>query len=255
MNRFQERKFNRSSLLTFPFRMAIVGGSGSGKTTYLLSLFDTLVIKYKHIFLFTPVYNSEYDSYIWPDHVNKVNTSEELEYSLDSSKKKIEKYIMNKGVKKADHFLIILDDMGDKQTKSSCLLDFLNHGRHLNTSIILLCQTYKHVPINGRVSITHFCCCNVSTSDIENMLRSMSITGSKKDLLKAITMLRVVVANKRRVLIIEDSVFCDGEQRICNDCVDECVISYRVNPNILLNQFSHMKNNLSKIILDNSVEK
>ncbi|APG58340.1 protein A32 [BeAn 58058 virus] len=138
--------------------------------------------------------------------------------------------------------------MGDKQTKSTTLLDFLNHGRHINTSVILLCQTYKHVPITGRTSITHFCCCNVSDSDVENMLRSMSITGSKKDLLKSISLLRSVSVNKRRVLIIEDSVFSECEQRICYDTADESVINNIVNPNILLKQFSHMKKDLSKII-------
>ncbi|AAL69857.1 SPV118 DNA packaging protein [Swinepox virus] len=248
MNRFKEKHFFRRSLNKSPFRLALVGGSGSGKTMYLLSLFSTLIDKYKHIFLFTPVYNEAYDSYIWPDHVNKVTTSEELEYSLVTTKQKIEKYIESKGTKNADMFLIILDDMGDKQTRSSCLLDLLNHGRHLNISIILLCQTYKHVPVNGRTSITHFCCCNVSDSDIENMLRSMSIVGSKKDLLKSISIMRSSIAGRRRVLIIEDSVFSEGEQRICFDSADEHVINNDVNPIILLKQFSHMKKNLPKIL-------
>ncbi|AAF15008.1 m120L [Myxoma virus] len=255
MNRFNEKQFSRKSLLRSPFRIALVGGSGSGKTAYLLSLFDTLVTKYKHIFLFTPVYNSAYDSYVWPDHVNKVTTPEELDYALITTKQKIEKYVECKGTKKADMFLLILDDMGDKQTKSSCLLDFLNHGRHLNTSVVLLCQTYKHVPVNGRTSITHFCCCNVSDSDIENMLRSMSITGSKKDLLKSISIMKAVSVNKRRVLIIEDSVFSDGEQRVCYDCADEDVIAHKIDPSILLKQFSHMKHNLSKILSSHDVKK
>ncbi|CAC21359.1 121L protin [Yaba-like disease virus] len=248
MNRFKEKHFSRKSLLKYPFRLALVGGSGSGKTAYLLSLFNTLVEQYRHIFLFTPVYNSEYDSYIWPDHVNRVSTSEELDYALITTKQKIEKYVKNRGNKNAEMFLLILDDMGDKQIKSSCLLDFLNHGRHLNTSIILLCQTYKHVPVNGRTSITHFCCCNVSDSDIENMLRSMSITGSKKDLLKCVSLLRAISVHKRRVIIIEDSVFSEGEQRVCYDTADDNVIQNNVNFSILLKQFSHMKKKLPSIL-------
>ncbi|AAR07478.1 121L [Yaba monkey tumor virus] len=249
MNRFKEKHFYRKSLLKHPFRIALVGGSGSGKTAYLLSLFNTFVEKYRHIFLFTPVYNSEYDSYIWPDHVNRVTTYEELDYSLITTKQKIEKYVKKQGNDKTtEMFLLILDDMGDKQIRSSCLLDFLNHGRHLNTSIILLCQTYKHVPVNGRTSITHFCCCNVSDSDIENMLRSMSITGSKKDLLKSVSLMRSVSVNKRRVIIIEDSVFSEGEQRVCYDTADDDVIKNNVNFSILLKQFSHMKKQLPAIL-------
>ncbi|UYL70788.1 ATPase A32, partial [Monkeypox virus] len=50
MNCFQEKQFSRENLLKMPFRMVLTGGSGSGKTIYLLSLFSTLVKKYKHIF-------------------------------------------------------------------------------------------------------------------------------------------------------------------------------------------------------------
>ncbi|AWU47167.1 ATPase/DNA packaging protein [Sea otter poxvirus] len=244
MDRIQEKTFCRASLLTAPFRMALVGGSGSGKTAYLLSLFSTLVKGYKHILLFLPVYNSAYDGYVWPDHIQKVTSPEELEYILSTTKSKIEKYAL---MKSSQHkFLIILDDMGDMQTKSKTLLGLLNYGRHINISVILLCQTYKHVPVNGRASITHLCCCNVSESDIENMLRSMSIKGSKKQLLRAMCIIRTATTD-RRVHIIEDSVFCNGEQRICYDKADDVVLSRELNPKILLSQFSHMKDKLHDI--------
>ncbi|ANS71211.1 ATPase/DNA packaging protein [Pteropox virus] len=251
MERVLEKTFNRASLLSAPFRMALVGGSGSGKTAYLLSLFSTLVKGYKHVLLFLPVYNPAYNQYVWPDHIQKVTSAEELEYALSSTKMKIEKYA-TKGSHK-NKFLIILDDMGDMQTKSKTLLGLLNYGRHINTSIILLCQTYKHVPINGRASITHLCCCNVSESDVENMLRSMSIKGSKKELLRAMSIMRSAVTD-RRVHIIEDSVFCNGEQRICYDRADADVLNKTLNPSILLSQFSHMKSKLSEIISKESTE-
>lgn len=78
-----------------PFRMVLTGGSGSGKTIYLLSLFSTLVKKYKHIFLFTPVYNPDYDGYIWPNHINFVSSQESLEYNLIRTKSNIENVLLS----------------------------------------------------------------------------------------------------------------------------------------------------------------
>ncbi|QGN68134.1 ATPase/DNA packaging protein [Equine molluscum contagiosum-like virus] len=245
MDRVQECRFRRGSLLRAPFRMALVGGSGSGKTLYLLSLFRTLVARYRHIFLFTPVHNAAYDGYVWPDHIQKVATPEELEYTLSVTKKKIERYVAAGAG--AERFLLIMDDLGDMQLRSRTLLGLLNYGRHLNTALVLVCQTYKHVPVNGRASITHLCCCNVSESDVENMMRSMSIKGSKKLLLQAMTVMRAAV-RARQVLIVEDSVFCDGEQRICYDAADADVVARQLDPSILLRQFSHMKRQLSAIV-------
>ncbi|CCD83304.1 DNA packaging protein ATPase [Squirrelpox virus] len=246
MDRVQEKRFCRKSLLRAPFRIAMVGGSGSGKTAYLLSLLGTLVDGYRHVLLFTPVANPAYDGYIWPDHIQKVTTPEELEYALAATKSKIERFSAAPG-RKGERFLIILDDMGDMQTRSRTLLGLMNYGRHINTSLILLCQTYKHVPVNGRASVTHFCCCNVSDSDVENMMRSMSIRGSKKQLMRAMGIIRSASA-QRRVLIIEDSVFCEGEQRICYDSADEDVLARRLDPSVLIRQFSHMKRQLGHIL-------
>lgn len=250
MDRVQEHKFQRRSLLRAPFRMALVGGSGSGKTLYLLSLFRTLVARYRHIFLFTPVHNAAYDGYVWPDHVQKVTTPEELEYTLATTKTKIEKYVAS-SANTSEHFLLILDDLGDMQLRSRTLLGLMNYGRHLRIAVVIACQTYKHVPVNGRASITHLCCCNVSESDVENMMRSMSIRGSKKQLLQAIAVMRAAI-KPRQVLIIEDSVFCDGEQRICYDAADSSVVAHKVDTEILIRQFSHMKKQLPDIVGESS---
>ncbi|AST09546.1 ATPase/DNA packaging protein [NY_014 poxvirus] len=252
MNSFQEKRFSRETLLKMPFRMVLTGGSGSGKTIYLLSLFSTLVKKYKHIFLFTPVYNPDYDGYIWPDHINTVETPEALEYALRDTKIKITKYITKNSHKKAEHFLIIVDDMGEKLSKSGTIIDFLNFGRHLNTSLIMLCQTYRHVPVAGRSNITHFCSFNISLSDAENMLRSMPVKGKRKDILYMLNIIQNGKSNTRLAIIIEDSVFCEGELRICTDIADKDVIEQKLNPDILLKQFSHMKKNLNTILEANN---
>ncbi|ADZ24161.1 ATPase [Cowpox virus] len=249
MNCFQEKQFSRENLLKMPFRMVLTGGSGSGKTIYLLSLFSTLVKKYKHIFLFTPVYNPDYDGYIWPNHINFVSSQEALEYNLIRTKSNIEKCIaVAQNHKKSAHFLLIFDDVGDKLSKCNTLIEFLNFGRHLNTSIILLCQTYRHVPILGRANITHFCSFNISISDAENMLRSMPVKGKRKDILNMLNMIQTARSNNRLAIIIEDSVFCEGELRICTDTADKDVIEQKLNIDILVNQYSHMKKNLNTIL-------
>ncbi|ATI21237.1 ATPase/DNA packaging protein [Eastern grey kangaroopox virus] len=264
MDRVSEVRFRRRSLLTNHFRLVILGGSGSGKTLFLLSLFETLVAVYRHIFLFTPIINPAYNSYVWPDHVHKVTSAEELEYSLSTVRKDLSRYIESsehgtgdKGdiktrTRPRSHrrhkFLVILDDVGDLQLRSKTLVSLMNYGRHLNISVAMLCQTYKHVPANCRASITHLCCCNVSDTDVENMLRSMSVGGSKKLLLQALSVMKSASHDTRRIYIIEDSVFSEGEQRICYDAANRDVVEQKTDISILLGQFSHMRDKLAEIL-------
>ncbi|ADY76708.1 PP28 [Orf virus] len=74
----------------------------------------------------------------------------------------------------------------------------------------------------------------------------MSIRGSKKRLIRAMAIMRS--AGTRRVLIIEDSVFCQNQERICYDFADESVVKRCLDPGILLAQFSHMKTRLADIV-------
>ncbi|AID46705.1 virion assembly protein [Pigeonpox virus] len=244
MDIVREVKFNRNSLLNDYFRMVILGGSGSGKTTFLLSLFKTFIAKYKHIFLFTPILNSSYNYYVWPDHIYKITTAEELEYSLS----KMKQDLVNLGKKGSiNHkFLVILDDLGDMQLKSKILSWLVNTGRHIKMSIVMLCQTYRHVPSNCRSSITHLCCCNVSDADIENITRSMSLVATKQ-IIKALSVMRAASRGKK-VYIIENTVFANKDIRICYDTADKSVIEQKSDTTILLSQFSHMKDQLHTIL-------
>ncbi|ALA62519.1 virion assembly protein [Turkeypox virus] len=245
MDTVKELRFNRRSLLTDYFRMVILGGSGSGKTTFLLSLFKTLVVKYNHIYLFTPILNPSYDYYVWPDHVFKINTPDELEYSLARMKDNL--VTIKKAKDTTNHqFLIILDDLGDMQLKSKMLSWMVNTGRHIKISIIMLCQTYRHVPSNCRCSITHLCCCNVSDADIENITRSMSLL-STKPMIRALSIMRAA-SKGRKIFIIENSVFANKDIRICYDFSDKYVIDKKQDVSILLNQFSYLKHNLPSIL-------
>ncbi|AUL80614.1 DNA packaging protein [Vaccinia virus] len=125
MHCFQEKQFSRENLLKMPFRMDLTGGSGSGKPTCLLSLCSTLVKKYKHIFLFTPVYNPDYDGYLWPNHIKFVSCQESLEYNLIRTKSNLEKCIADaQNHKKSAHILLIFDDVGDKLSKWNTLIEF-----------------------------------------------------------------------------------------------------------------------------------
>ncbi|QRY19000.1 ORF-130 [Teiidae poxvirus 1] len=243
MDIVKEVKFNRNSLLNDYFRIAILGGSGSGKTTFLLSLFKTFIIRYKHIFLFTPILNPSYDYFIWPDHVYKIATPEELEYSLS----KMKQDLMDLGKKSSTNhkFLLILDDLGDMQLKSKILPWLINTGRHIKLSIVLLCQTYRHVPPNCRSSITHLCCCNVADGDIENITRSMSLVATKP-IIRALAVMRSA-SKSRKVYIIENTVFAK-DIRVCYDTADNSVIEQKKDTSVLLSQFSHMKDQLHTII-------
>ncbi|QGT46632.1 ORF195 [Saltwater crocodilepox virus] len=244
-SRIEEVRFDRNSLLADDFRLVFLGGSGSGKTVYLLSLLRGMVRKFRHVFLMLPVPNPAYDGYVWPDHITTVANEHQLDYALLRYKAFAEE--LSKSASRRKAVLLVLDDLGDLQYRSRELAPIFNHGRHVNISVAVLCQTFRHIPHSCKTSITHLVCCSVVMNDLENLLKYMSVAMEKKKLLRFVDMF-CSNNKKRKVLIIENSLFSGGRARVCTDAVDKRVLAGELDLDVLRAQFSRMRANLKEAI-------
>ena len=145
-----------------PFRILIVGGSGSGKTNLLFDLInqqpdiDKIYLNAKN------PYKAKYQSLI-----NKLesaglkyfnNSKAFIEYSIDMDDiyKNIEEYNPNK----KRELLIIFDDViGDMLINiklNPIITELFIRGRKLNLSLVFITQSYFSVPENIRLDSTHY---------------------------------------------------------------------------------------------------
>lgn len=148
--------FDFNILKERPFNMAIIGKTGSGKTTFLKNLLLKLGKGYFNtIYLIT---NSEvgysannYKDYIYPNHVLYLNQdSQNIKIRIQSWLNKIKKFSYDVKDIFANN-LVIYDDIG-KETKDR-LENFTNECRHANISNIFLVHRLEHLDTTTRDSI------------------------------------------------------------------------------------------------------
>lgn len=141
-----------------PFRLYIVGASGSGKSNLLLNLMSrTEFYKgyFDEVFVISPTANELDDSYaildLPPERFFQPNV-EVLSVIESIQKKNIEK----KGIGKSPKVLIILDDIISyrKFTGSKQLLKMFVMGRHYGISLCLLSQAYHRVQKSIRLNMS-----------------------------------------------------------------------------------------------------
>ena len=145
-----------------PYRILIVGGSGSGKTNALLNLInnqpdidkiylhakDPLEAKYQYLI------NKR--EKVGLDHFDDPKTF--MEYSIDMQDvgKNVEDYNLGKKRK----ILIVFDDMIAHMINNKKLNPIVNElfirGRKLNISIVFIIRSYFKVPKDVRLNSTHF---------------------------------------------------------------------------------------------------
>jgi Cdc6-like AAA superfamily ATPase len=141
-----------------PFRLYIVGASGSGKSNLLLNLMSrTEFYKgyFDEVFVISPTANELDDSYaildLPPERFFQPNV-EVLSVIESIQKKNIEK----KGIGNAPKILIILDDVISyrKFTSSKQLLKLFVMGRHYGISLCLLSQAYHRILKSIRLNMS-----------------------------------------------------------------------------------------------------
>lgn len=145
-------------LPSHPFRMYIVGSSGSGKTNFILNLLNRECF-YKDYFdsvlVISPTalhLDHTYQSLELKEHCYYEPNEEVLETIMELQEKKIEEL----GKFRSPKVLLILDDIVSYKNfcNSSILLKFAVMSRHWNISMMILSQAYHRIPKSVRLQMS-----------------------------------------------------------------------------------------------------
>ena len=145
-----------------PYRILIVGGSGSGKTNALLNLINNQP-NIDKIYLYTKdPYEVKYQYLINKrvkvglDHFKDPKTFMEYSSDMEDVYKNIKNY--NPGKKR--NILIVFDDMIadmiNNKKLNSVETEFFIRGRKHNIFIVFITQSYFKAPKDVRLNSTHF---------------------------------------------------------------------------------------------------
>ena len=145
-----------------PYRMLIIGGSGSGKTNPLLNLINNQPDIDKIYLYAKDPYEAKYQYLINKrekvglDHFNDPKAS--IEYSNDMQD--VHKNIDNYNPRKKHKQLIVFDDMIADMINNNKLnpivTELFVRSRKCNISIVFITQSYFKVPKDVRLNSTHF---------------------------------------------------------------------------------------------------
>ena len=186
-------EYNLKSLyiLDHPYRVLIIGGSGSGKTNALSNLIknDPDIDK---IYLYTKdPYESKYQFLINKrestrlKHFNDPKAFIEYSNNMQDIYKNIDEYNADNERK----ILIVFDDMiGDminNKKLNSIVTKLFIRGRKLNISIVLITQSYLKVPKDVRLNFTNFFIMKIPNKrELQQIALNHSSDINSKDFIK-----------------------------------------------------------------------
>ena len=145
-----------------PYRILIIGGSGSGETNVLLNLIENQPGIDKIYLYAKDPYEHKYQYLINKREgvgINHFNDSKAfIEYSNDMHD--VYKNISYYNPDKENKILIVFDDiiadMIQNKMLNSIVTELIIRGRKLNISLVFITQSYFKVPKDVRLNTTHF---------------------------------------------------------------------------------------------------
>ena len=174
-----------------PYRILIIGGSGSGKTNALLILINNQSDVDKIYLYAKDPYEAKYQYLIKKrkkvglDHFNDPKAF--IEYSNDMLDfyKKIEDYNPHKRRKVLIVFDDMIADMIDNKKLNPVVRELFTRGRKLNISIAFITQSYFRVPKDVRLNSTHFFIIKISNKrELQQIALNQSSDIDFKDFIK-----------------------------------------------------------------------
>ena len=145
-----------------PYRILIIGGSGSGKTNVLLNLIenqpdiDKIYLYAKDPYEAKCQYLINKRENVGINHFNDPKAFTEYSNDMHDVYKNIGEYNIDKERK----ILIVFDDMIadiiNNKKLDSVVTELFIRGRKLNISLVFITQSYFKVPKGVRLNATHF---------------------------------------------------------------------------------------------------
>ena len=139
-----------------PYRILIIGGSGSGKTNALLNLINNQP-DIDEIYLYAKdPYEAKYQFLInkkestWLKHFNDPKAFIEYSNNIEDVYKNIDEYNIDKKSKISIFFGHMISDMINNKNLNSVVTELFIRGRKLNISLVCITQSYFKVPKDVR---------------------------------------------------------------------------------------------------------
>ena len=145
-----------------PYRILIIGGSGSGKTNVLLSLINNQPDIDKIYLYAEDPYESKYQFLINERkttgliHFNDPKTFIQYSDDMQDVQKNIDEYNVGKERKILIDFDDMIADVINNKKLNSIVTELFIRGRKLNISLVFITQSYFKVPKDVRLNSTHF---------------------------------------------------------------------------------------------------
>ena len=158
----KEHNLNWPYIPDHPYRILIIGGSGTGKTNALLNLINNQQgIDKIYLYVKDP-YEDKYQYLINKresvelKHFNDPKAFIEYSNDMHSVYKNIDNYHLNKENKILKVFDDMIPDMINNKKLNSIVTELIIRGRKLNISFIFIAQSYFKVPKDVRNIIMQF---------------------------------------------------------------------------------------------------
>ena len=168
-----------------PYRILIIGGSGSGKTNALLNLINNQPDINKVYWYAKDPYEAKYQYLINKVDLNHYDDRKAfIKNSNDTQDvyKTDKEYNIDKECKILRFFDDIIADMINHKKLNSIVTDLFIRGRKLNISLVFITKSYFKVPKNVRLNSTHFSIMNIpNKKEIQQIALNQSSDISSKD--------------------------------------------------------------------------
>ena len=174
-----------------PYRILIIGASGSGKTNALLNLMNNQPDIDKIYLYAKDPYEAKYQYLINKrekvglDHFDDPKAFIEYSNDMQDVHKNINDYNPRKNRKVLIVFDDMIADMINNKKLDSIVTEFFIRGRKLNISIAFITQSYFKVPKNVRLNSTHFFIMKIpSKRELQQIVLNHSSDIDFKDFIK-----------------------------------------------------------------------
>lgn len=161
--------------LKLPFRMLIIGGSGSGKTQTLMNIIHNMNDTFNEIYVITKNKQEPIYEYLEDKLGSKgVSVVEGIDNAPD----------LDKDINKKDQTLIVMDDLV-LEANQRPLEEYFIRARKQNCSLIYISQSYYAVPKMIRKNLNYLIIKQLSSlQDLFRIMREYSLGDNKVQLKK-----------------------------------------------------------------------